>query len=61
MNWNEKIAAGMRLIIEGCKENPTWFNCRDHCPFDTFCSSIYSDTETKFTSPDGWEEEGLDI
>ena len=56
--WANKIEAGMKLIIEGCKENPTWTNCHD-CPFDVFCTSICRDQEHDFSTPDSYEGEGL--
>ena len=59
-NWMDKIKQGMKLIIEGCKENPSWCNCK-FCPFDTFCTSVYKDDNHNFSTPDTWEEEGLDF
>ena len=61
MEWNEKIAEGMRLIIEGCKGNPNWCDCHTKCPFDLFCTSIYKDEDHSFSTPDTYEEEGLEI
>lgn len=56
--WADKIEAGMKLIIEGCKENPMWTNCHN-CPFDVFCTSINKDEEHNFSTPDSYEDEGL--
>ena len=50
----EKIKNGMKLIIEGCKENPMWTNCHD-CPFDVFCTSICRDQGHNFSTPDSYE------
>lgn len=58
MDWKEKIEIGMKLIIDGCQNNPSWTKCRE-CPFDTFCSSIWSDKEHNYTTPDTWEQEGV--
>ena len=58
--WSYKIETGMKLIIEGCKENPYWCNCKN-CPFDVFCTSIDKDEEHNFSTPDSYEEEGLDF
>ena len=58
-NWKDMIAEGINLIIEGCKENSSWLNCRE-CPFDTFCTSIYIDNKHNFSTPDTWEEEGYE-
>lgn len=55
--WARKIDEGMRLIIDGCKGNNDWTACHRECPFDEFCTSIYKDEETEFTTPDRWEEE----
>ena len=57
--WEARIEQGMKLIIEGCKDNPDWRNCNKSCPFTDFCSSIYKDKEIPFTTPDTWEQEGL--
>ena len=61
MNWELKIAEGMRLIIEGCKGNSDWTKCHAKCPFDVFCNSIYKDPDHNFSTPDCYEEEGLNI
>ena len=58
MTWDDKILAGMKMIMEGCSENPLWAECRG-CPFDTLCTSIYKDDEHHFSTPDTWEEEGI--
>lgn len=58
MTWDDKILAGMKMIMEGCSENPLWTNCRE-CPFDTLCTSIYKDDEHHFSTPDTWKEEGI--
>ncbi len=58
MNWMDKIEQGMKLIIEGCKENPNWCDCQS-CPFDDFCTSVYKDASHNFSTPDTWEEEGV--
>lgn len=58
MNWAEKIAKGMLLIMKGCNESEYWHNCKK-CPFNDFCSSIYKDKEHHFTTPDSWKNEGL--
>ena len=57
MDWKEKIAAGLNLIIEGCKENSMWTHCHD-CPFDALCTSICRDEEHRFSVPECYEEEG---
>ena len=59
-NWMDKIKQGMKLIIEGCKENTSWCNCK-LCPFDDFCISIDKDDSHRFTTPNGWIKEGLDL
>lgn len=61
MTWQEKIREGMKLIIEGCKGNPEWHNCRAKCPFTDLCDSIYGDSENPYTTPDCYEQEGLSI
>jgi len=58
MTWQEKVAAGMRLIIEGCNENPNWTDCHT-CPFTDLCDSIYKDEESPYSTPDCYEEEGV--
>ena len=58
MNWKEKILEGMHLIIEGCKENTEWRNCHE-CPFTVLCDSIYADSESPYSTPDTYEEEGI--
>lgn len=60
MNWTNKIEQGMKLIIEGCKENPNWCYCK-FCPFDEFCTSVYKDESHNFSTPATWKEEGLDF
>jgi len=57
-SWQEKIREGMKLIIEGCKENTEWRTCSE-CPFTDLCDSIYGDSENPYTTPDCYEEEGL--
>ena len=59
MDWKKQIAEGMKMIMAGCKNNDSWTNCHD-CPFDQFCSAIWKDKEINFSTPDSWEEEGLD-
>ena len=59
MNWEEKVQAGMKLIIEGCKENTDWTKCCSNCPFDDFCSAIWGCKDFDYTTPDTWENEGL--
>ena len=61
MDWENKIIKGMRLIIEGCKGNSDWTVCHDKCPFDIFCTSIYKDEDHNFSTPDCYEEEGLNM
>ena len=58
MTFEETIRAGMKLIIEGCRMNPSWRNC-ENCPFDRLCTSIYRDNSHNFSTPDCWEEEGI--
>lgn len=58
MDFTETIREGMKLIMQGCKMNPNWNDCRK-CPFTTLCDSIYSDNEHQFSTPDTWEEEGI--
>lgn len=68
-NWQEKIREGMKLIIEGCKENSVngckgsseWDKCRAECPFTILCDSIFCDSENSYTTPDCYEQEGLSI
>ena len=57
--WTDKIKQGMKLIIEGCKENPDWQKCQ-FCPFDTFCIAI-CDYDNNFSTPSNWERESLDF
>lgn len=57
MTWEEKIQKGMALIIEGCKENSSWCDCHDKCPFDEMCTSIWEDKDTCYTTPDSWEDD----
>lgn len=57
MTWKEKISTGLNLIIEGCKENTEWHNCHE-CPFEILCDSIFGDSETPYSTPDCYEEEG---
>jgi len=52
MDWKEKISEGMRLIIEGCKENDSWTHCHD-CPFDNYCTEIY--LNGLHETPDSWK------
>ena len=56
MAWTQKISAGMALIVEGCKENPDWRQCK-FCPFDVMCTSIWADRYHDFSTPDNWDEE----
>lgn len=58
MTWQQKIREGMNLIIEGCKENTEWRACND-CPFTELCDSIYMDEDSKYSTPDTYEEEGI--
>ena len=58
MAWQEKIFKGMKLIIEGCKENTEWRAC-SICPFTELCDSIYKADEHSYSSPDCYEEEGI--
>lgn len=58
MTWQEKIREGMKLIIEGCKENPNWYACRE-CPFTDLCTSILTDAKSPYSRPDTYEEEGI--
>ena len=54
--WTDKIEQGMKLIIEGCKENPNWFDCWS-CPFHIPCVSICEDTN--ISTPKNWEKMAL--
>jgi hypothetical protein len=60
-SWSAKIEQGMLLIIEGCRQNKDWTMCHDCCLFNEFCTSIWKDKETNFTTPDSWEDEGLNL
>ena len=60
MDWKQKISDGMRLIMEGCKENDSWPACRA-CPFDEYCSAIYLSESTNKSTPDCWQEEGEEV
>ena len=39
MNWKEKMLEGMRLLQEGCVDNPSWGECVN-CPFDKYCTAL---------------------
>lgn len=58
MDWKEKIAAGMKMIIEGCDQEGLHYGCKG-CPFDSICDTILKDEESKYSTPDCWEEEGI--
>jgi len=59
MKWQEEIAKGMAMIMEGCAMNPSWTDC-GKCPFDEFCTAIYKDKDcAPYTTPDSWESEGF--
>lgn len=47
MDWNKKIAEGMRLIAEGCEANGEWNAC-DKCIFDDYCDAIVHGFDAKF-------------
>ena len=36
MKWQEKMIIGMKLIIEACETNESWYNCR-YCPLNNIC------------------------
>lgn len=57
MEWKDKIATGLNLIIEGCKDNPSWNKCHE-CPFDDLCSAIYLSDAITVSTPDCYVEEG---
>lgn len=58
MNWKEKIAAGIKMIIEGCDDGGLWCGCKG-CPFGPICDTILKDEESCYSTPDCWEEEGI--
>ena len=58
MDWKENIAAGMKMIMEGCDQEGLWYGCRG-CPFGSICDAILRDEESVYTTPDYWEEEGI--
>lgn len=54
MDWKEKMTEAMKLIVEACKENPNWTNCK-YCPFDSHCTAIYEYSDQGLTpDDDGW-------
>lgn len=61
MNWKQKIAAGMELIKQGCKDSGEWADCY-HCPFAEICHeldlrAIKSGLNSDFYEPMNWEIE----
>ena len=59
MNWREKILTGMRLIHEGCKENPDWINC-NMCPMNEVCNSLEEDKDVEdWLLPCDWTDSML--
>ena len=58
MDWKEKIAAGMRMIMEGCDNEGLHYGCKG-CPFDSICDAILRDEESRYSTPDSWEKEGI--
>lgn len=58
MDWKEKIAAGMKMIIEGCDQEGLHYGCKG-CPFDSICDTILKDEESFYSTPDSWEKEGI--
>lgn len=58
MDWKVQIAAGMKLIIEGCDKEGLWRGCKG-CPFSPICDAILRDEESCYSTPDCWEEEGI--
>lgn len=58
MDWKEKIAAGMKMIMEGCDKEGLQYGCKG-CPFDSICDTILKDEESNYSTPDCWEEEGI--
>lgn len=53
MDWKEKIAAGMKLISEGCKEQGDWTRCKE-CPFDQLCD-MFVDDDCELYIPETWK------
>ena len=58
--WARKVKDGMKLIMDGCKSNPSDFNCKA-CPFDLFCTSIWKDKEHRYSTPNHWKSEGFEF
>lgn len=58
MDWKEKIAVGMKMIIEGCDGESFQFGCKG-CPFGPICSIILLGENSDYSTPDNWEKEGI--
>ena len=57
MDWKEKMLEGMRLLQEGCDENPSG-ECVN-CPFDKYCTALMNaELINPFTGIDFQNENG---